>query len=268
LDTEERLSRTCKNLRVKKNFRCSNDLGLLNHHRLFEELLLAGSFEDLTAAALKFVHRLGFANFLYGAQNNRVTGPLTPFVLRGSVPAWCERYRARGYGRVDPLVAYSARQYVPVRWNELYYSSAGAAQIYFDGINFGVTSGWAFPLYGPRVKVAYVNLIARSNGIAESIDLAMNLGNAQMLACYVHEVVQKLEMLLDYEVVEGKQLSGREIECLRWSADGKTSWEIAQILRLSERTIIFHLGNAVQKLGAVNRRQAVVRAIALRLISP
>jgi DNA-binding CsgD family transcriptional regulator len=241
---------------------------LSNHQRLFEELLLAGSFEDLTVAALKFVHRLGSANFLYGAQNNRIAGPLTPFELRGSLPAWCARYRARDYGRVDPLVAYAARQYVPVHWNELYYSSAGATHLYGDGINFGVASGWAFPLYGPRVKVAHVNLIARGNGIAESMDLAMNLGNAQMLACYIHEVVQKLERVLDYEVVDGKQLSGRELECLKWSADGKTSWEIAQILRLSERTIIFHLGNAIQKLGAVNRRHAVVRAIALGLISP
>lgn len=63
-------------------------------------------------------------------------------------------------------------------------------------------------------------------------------------------------------------LTSREKECLQWAAAGKTSWEIARILSVSERTVIFHIGNATKKLGATNRRQAVARAISLRLIAP
>jgi len=58
-----------------------------------------------------------------------------------------------------------------------------------------------------------------------------------------------------------KKLSEREIICLRWAAEGKTSWETATILGLSERTINFHLQNACGKLHVHNRRAAVARAL-------
>jgi len=63
-------------------------------------------------------------------------------------------------------------------------------------------------------------------------------------------------------------LSEREIESLTWSARGKTSDEIAQILGLSKRTINFHLDSARTKLDVANRTQAVVKAITGGLIEP
>ncbi|MFD1327371.1 helix-turn-helix transcriptional regulator [Mycoplana ramosa] len=56
-------------------------------------------------------------------------------------------------------------------------------------------------------------------------------------------------------------LTEREIECLSWTAAGKTSLEIAEILGLSEHTINHYLNQVTRKLGAVNRTQAVVKAI-------
>jgi DNA-binding CsgD family transcriptional regulator len=63
-----------------------------------------------------------------------------------------------------------------------------------------------------------------------------------------------------------KPLSARELDCLHWAALGKTSWETALILGLSEHTINFHVKNACAKLGADNRRAAVVMAIRLGLL--
>lgn len=65
----------------------------------------------------------------------------------------------------------------------------------------------------------------------------------------------------------GLKLTQRELECLRWSREGKTSWEIAHILGISQSTIIFHMKNAVAKLGAANKTQAVIAAIERGLIS-
>jgi len=61
-------------------------------------------------------------------------------------------------------------------------------------------------------------------------------------------------------------LTERERDCLKWTADGKTAWEIGQILRIAERTAIFHINKATQKLNAVNKTQATARAIVLKLI--
>jgi DNA-binding response OmpR family regulator len=61
-------------------------------------------------------------------------------------------------------------------------------------------------------------------------------------------------------------LSDREAEALTWSARGKTSDEIAQIIGLSRRTVDFHLDNARSKLGVATRIEAVANAVAAKLI--
>lgn len=62
------------------------------------------------------------------------------------------------------------------------------------------------------------------------------------------------------------RLSPRESECLRWASVGKTSWETASILGVSERTVNFHLGNAFAKLNVNNKQAAVAQAILQDLI--
>jgi DNA-binding CsgD family transcriptional regulator len=63
-------------------------------------------------------------------------------------------------------------------------------------------------------------------------------------------------------------LSKREIEVLSWLKEGKTSWEIARILRISERTVNFHVGNILKKLDANNRTHAVALAVTGQFIDP
>ena len=63
-------------------------------------------------------------------------------------------------------------------------------------------------------------------------------------------------------------LNEREVECLTWSARGKTSPEIAQIVNISKRTVNFHIENACRKLNVATRTEAVVKATSGRLINP
>lgn len=58
-------------------------------------------------------------------------------------------------------------------------------------------------------------------------------------------------------------LTEREIEVLRWTADGKTSADISAILTISDNTVNFHIKNAVAKLGVANKTAAVVKAALL-----
>lgn len=61
-------------------------------------------------------------------------------------------------------------------------------------------------------------------------------------------------------------LTDREIDCLNWTAAGKTSAEIAEILVLSEHTVNHYLNRATKKLDTVNRTQAVAKALRVGLI--
>lgn len=65
-----------------------------------------------------------------------------------------------------------------------------------------------------------------------------------------------------------RDLSAREIECLTWSARGKTFDDVATILGISRETVKIHLRRAGEKLGAVNRTHAIAKAVALGMIAP
>jgi DNA-binding NarL/FixJ family response regulator len=64
------------------------------------------------------------------------------------------------------------------------------------------------------------------------------------------------------------KLNDREVEVLTWAARGKKSAEIARKLRLSKRTVDFHIDNARVKLRAATRTEAVIKAAAGGLIKP
>jgi DNA-binding NarL/FixJ family response regulator len=64
------------------------------------------------------------------------------------------------------------------------------------------------------------------------------------------------------------RLSEREIEVLTLAARGQTSGQIARKLRLTKRTVDFHIDNARVKLNASTRTAAVVKAVAAGLIKP
>ena len=83
------------------------------------------------------------------------------------------------------------------------------------------------------------------------------------LAIHVFDRLAEIRNL-DARVTE--TLNDREIDCLTWTAAGKTSAEIAEILGLSEHTVNHYLNKATKKLDTVNRTQAVAKALRVGLI--
>jgi DNA-binding NarL/FixJ family response regulator len=63
-------------------------------------------------------------------------------------------------------------------------------------------------------------------------------------------------------------LSDRQIEILSLVANGLTSAAIADELRLSRRTVDFHIDSARTRLNATTRSEAVIKAAASGLIKP
>jgi DNA-binding NarL/FixJ family response regulator len=57
-----------------------------------------------------------------------------------------------------------------------------------------------------------------------------------------------------------EQLTDRELQVLQLVADGRRNRQIAEALKVSVKTVEFHLSNILGKLGAQSRTEAVVRA--------
>ena len=65
----------------------------------------------------------------------------------------------------------------------------------------------------------------------------------------------------------GIRLTAREREVLRLLAGGARTRDVAETLFISERTVKTHIANAMQKLDANTRAEAVAKAIQLGLLS-
>lgn len=78
--------------------------------------------------------------------------------------------------------------------------------------------------------------------------------------------ISVLSKMNQFNIKPNITLSEREKEVLRWTGDGKTADDIGQILHLSQSTINFHLRNAMFKLDAPNKTNAIVKAIYLNLL--
>lgn len=82
--------------------------------------------------------------------------------------------------------------------------------------------------------------------------------------------IHAFQRLMDVTLIDKKRdqpLTERELDCLTWTAAGKTSADIAGILSLSEHTVNHYLNRAAKKLDTVNRTQAVAKALRRGLIS-
>jgi DNA-binding CsgD family transcriptional regulator len=85
----------------------------------------------------------------------------------------------------------------------------------------------------------------------------------RILANYFHGHVLRMH---GHDTEQDILVSARELDCLKWTAAGKTALEASIILGISERTVRFHLNAAREKLGCVTTTQAVAKAIANQLI--
>jgi DNA-binding CsgD family transcriptional regulator len=85
----------------------------------------------------------------------------------------------------------------------------------------------------------------------------------RILANYFHGHVLRMH---GHDAEQEILVSARELDCLKWTAAGKTALEASIILGISERTVRFHLNAAREKLGCVTTTQAVAKAIANQLI--
>jgi DNA-binding CsgD family transcriptional regulator len=63
-------------------------------------------------------------------------------------------------------------------------------------------------------------------------------------------------------------LTARQLECLVWVREGKSSTDIGAILGLSPHTVDEHIAGACERLGVRTRTQAVAEAMTRGLLGP
>lgn len=159
------------------------------------------------------------------------------------------------------FVEHARASTVPLRWNDV--ADPGPDYAALDWCNeirapLPGSCGIALPVHGASQRV----------GLAVFFGPAIRLPRDMFLDIHVR-CFATFDLVVKARPEAGRKLaaiSKRELECLRLTANGYTSAEIARMLSLSVHTTNQYLASATLKLDAVNRSHAVAKALRLELI--
>ena len=188
--------------------------------------------------------------------------PVHPQLLFGwRATEMSARYVAERHYRVDPTIPALFGAVVPFSWDELEPpSNADTADFYHALLESGVRNGLVVPLHGPRGEVLCVVLISEDEeDFPDDLRRRMHVAATLFAALGLTLVEREAEP-------PSPDFTRREIQCVYWIAQGKSDWEIAEILGISEDTVAWHVQNAKAKLGVTRRAQLPSAAWRLGLL--
>jgi DNA-binding CsgD family transcriptional regulator len=215
---------------------------------------------ELLGLYLRTVEDEGYQNAVFAkARNQRLTAiPWNHFPS-----GYSQNYISQEWDKIDPIVQHihSARR--PFLWADVCArTNLKARQKIFieDCRDLGVHSGITIPLHGPGSDVDLISLSLRDEKRIED-------GRLPLVHALTVQYRSKLSELQGDLVDPAQPLTPKETECLSWCKEGKTNWEIGEIMSISEKTVEFHLSNTIKKFSVSNRITAVVKGIQLGIIS-
>jgi LuxR family quorum-sensing system transcriptional regulator SolR len=175
---------------------------------------------------------------------------------------WKERYRSHAYLAIDPTVQHCLKSTQPIVWSDQVFAST--PKLWQEAQACGLRHGWAQSTRDISGAVGMLTL-ARGEGALDPEEVRANQTKMAWLTHLAHTGFARL--LVPKHIPEIKAvITPREREILCWTAEGKTSHEIGQILVISVCTVNFHLKNVLSKLGSMNKIQATVKAATLGLL--
>jgi LuxR family quorum-sensing system transcriptional regulator SolR len=229
---------------------------------VFGALTRATDVHALFGDAATIVRNLGFEYCSYGIRFPvSVTSPAV--MVLDSYPAnWMAHYTRKRYLLVDPTVHLGASKSGLIVWSDDLF--AESPELWRDANDHGLRVGVAQSAWGTAGSYGLLSVARAAECISEA-----ELSDLEPRLRWLGETIhQKMQSLLVTELVEecATTLSKREHDVLCWTADGKTSWEIAQILGISQSTVNFHVNSILVKLRSQNKLQAAVKAASLGML--
>lgn len=127
-------------------------------------------------------------------------------------------------------------------------------------------SGITIPIHLPGNSFAFVSAIGESSRAAKDGSGWASEDSLFVMSHHFHHTVFR-KFRAPFPKQNQIKLTNRELECLEWVAQGKTTEDIACILDRSPETIRIHIKRCYIKLNALNRAHAVAKAHCLGMIN-
>ncbi|MBS1205720.1 MAG: LuxR family transcriptional regulator [Proteobacteria bacterium] len=174
---------------------------------------------------------------------------------------WMQHYQAENYFAIDPVL--KAENFIQghLPWNDKLFKDA---MVLWDAArDHGLRKGISQCLMLPNHALGFLS-VSRSSLLGKMMsedEIELRLQTLVQLSLLALTRLED-QMVLTPEM----RFSKREREILKWTAEGKTSAEIAMILSISENTVNFHQKNMQKKFNAPNKTQIACYAAATGMI--
>jgi LuxR family transcriptional regulator, activator of conjugal transfer of Ti plasmids len=220
---------------------------------------------DFEKVARRVTQRLAFRWFAY----LRVTDD-APMLISSYPKSWTGRYFDLAYQKLDPVVRRARREHNLFSWGGGVPRATGTREqrrFFDEAMTFGIKSGVTVPIRGGFGRMAAFTLATDESIAPTERLLAESKDVVQLVGLYFHtHVTTRLRAEPDRRAIKSV-LTQRERQCLAWAAQGKTVADMAILIGIAPRTVVFHLENARRKLDAASIAQCVAEALRRGILS-
>ena len=231
----------------------------------FTAVMGADDRDQLLTEIVRFTQSLGFEKVSAMTVIDHMLGEAEFITLDNTPAAFRDVFSNVGRARLDPVMQHCKRQSVPIIWDQATYTAVGKGDEWERQAQFGYHTGIAMALHLPEGRHFFLGVDRDQALPRHSGELTRMVADLQLFAVHAQDAAHRvlLPRAADPDV---PALTPRELECLRWTMEGKTAWEVGGIVGITERTAGLHINNATHKLGCANKHQAVLKALRLGLI--
>jgi LuxR family quorum-sensing transcriptional regulator LasR len=216
------------------------------------------SFEQVNAALFSISSQMGFDAYLYRGRFQTGGTRFVEQVESNYCPLWRQRYDKEFYVQIDPTVSHACSSLSPLLWSDEMYTSDVQNSFKEEARQYGLAAGVTFPVHSRNGDFALLSLsLARADDDARRHARAM-LTWGTLLATMTHEAMGRI--VKHRSAARAPKMTKREAEVLRWIAEGKSNWEIARLVEISEHGVSHHVRNILLKFDVGSRHQAVAQA--------
>ena len=216
--------------------------------------------------------RLGFDSFVVGilANDRHPDAESRPYILTNHDDKWVQIYDERGYLEIDPRVDlarepgyafWEAREFVKNPRHTGFLTEAARYRVQ-SGLVVGLCTRDP-PCYGMMAFNCAASTLDHWDAEERSLIAAQATILGKVLCRSMRKVLFEDELVFPAPLMK---LNPRERAILTLAAAGKTSKEIGMLLGIAKVTVDILVGAILSKMGALNRNQAIAKAIGSKLI--
>jgi DNA-binding CsgD family transcriptional regulator len=179
--------------------------------------------------------------------------------------SWVRHYKSNSLAMVDPVVRGSMNSIIPIDWDVLRQRHPEGRHVLDEAVEFGLgKKGLTFPIRGMHGELSFFCITADASEAEWAIIRRTLIRDMQVFATHFHNRILELNGHDTFSLAP--TLSPREIDCLRYVASGLTNDATGTRLKITERTVRFHLENARSKLDCLTTTQAIAKSVSLGIV--